>query len=141
MMEKNVLTSQMLKELASKLSAGGNGAEILGVAPIERFAEAPERMHPKNIFPDCKSVISIVQPIPRSTYRGITEGTYWPNYTYYSYNRLNTLFRPMITYEVARFIEDHGYEAVPVYPAVPEAYPNNPQPVAPGRPVPEVIPR
>ena len=128
----------MLKEFADKLSAGGGGNGILGVAPIERFNEAPERMHPKNIFPDCKSVISIVQPIPRSTYRGITSGTYWPNYTYYSYNRLNTLFRPMVTYEVARFIEDHGFEAVPVYPGVPEVYPENPEPVAPGRPVPEI---
>lgn len=129
------LTSRILKEFAARLGAGGVGVEILGVANIERFAEAPERMHPKNIFPDCRSVISIVQPIPRSTYRGITEGTYWPNYTYYSYNRLNTLFRPMLTYEVARMIEDHGYEAVPVYPGVPETYPNHPEPVAPG-PVP-----
>ena len=104
------LTSRMLKKLANRLGAGG-GVEVLGVAGIERFAEAPERMHPKNIFPDCRSVISIIQPIPRSTYRGITEGTYWPNYTYYSYNRLNTLFRPMLTYEVARMIEDHGYGA------------------------------
>lgn len=132
------LTSRMLKKLANRLGAGGGGVEVLGVAGIERFAEAPERMHPKNIFPDCRSVISIIQPIPRSTYRGITEGTYWPNYTYYSYNRLNTLFRPMLTYEVARMIEDHGYEAVPVYPGVPETYPNHPAPVAPGRPVPDV---
>ncbi|MBQ9775653.1 MAG: hypothetical protein IJW17_06405, partial [Lentisphaeria bacterium] len=100
-MEKKKLTSQMLKELADKLCAGGGGTKILGVAPIERFAEAPERMHPKNIFPDCKSVISIIQPIPRSTYRGITSGTYWSNYTYYSYNRLNTLFRPMVTLDIA----------------------------------------
>ena len=76
--------------------------------------------------------------IPRSTYRGITEGTYWSNYTYYSYNRLNTLFRPLVTYDLARFIEDHGFEAVPVYPGVPETYPDHPEPVAPGRPVPDV---
>ena len=60
MKEQHTLTSQMLKELAGKLSAGDAGADILGIAPIERFAEAPERMHPKNIFPDCKSVITIV---------------------------------------------------------------------------------
>lgn len=132
------LTSEMLKELARKIGAGGGGVDILGVANIERFSGAPERMHPKNIFPDCKSVISIVQPIPRSTYRGITEGTYWNNYTFYSYNRLNTLFRPMVTHEIATFIEDHGFEAVPVYPGVPESYPENPNPVAPGRPVPDV---
>ena len=94
-------------------------------------------MHPKNIFPDCKSVISIVQPIPRSSYRGITEGTHWSNYTYYSYNRLNTLFRPILTDEISRFIEEHGFEAVPVYPGVPESYPNNPNPI-PGRPAPDV---
>ncbi len=130
------LTSAMLKDLARKLGAGGGGVEVVGIANIERFNEAPERMHPRNIFPDCRSVISIVQPIPRSTYRGITEGTYWPNYTYYSYNRLNTLFRPMLTYELARMIEDHGHEAVPVYPGVPEMYSNDP--VAPGRPAPDV---
>ncbi len=135
---KQKLNSAMIKELARKLGAGGGGVEVVGIANIERFAEAPERMHPSNIFPGCRSVISLVQPIPRSTYRGITEGTYWPNYTYYSYNRLNTLFRPMLTYELARMIEDHGHEAVAVYPGVPEMYPSNPDPVAPGRPVPEV---
>lgn len=136
-MSQTVLTARMIKDLAKKIGAGGGDVEVVGIAPISRFAEAPERMHPANIFPDCKSVISIVQPIPRSTYRGITEGTHWNNYTYYAYNRLNTVFRPMVTEELARFIEDHGYEAVPVYPGVPESYPNHPDPI-PGRPVPEV---
>ena len=136
-MSDKVLTSRMIKDLAKKIGAGGGGVEIVGVANIERFSEAPERTHPANIFPDCRSVISIVQPIPRSTYRGITEGTHWNNYTYYSYNRLNTLFRPIITDEISRFIEEHGYEAVPVYPGGPELYPKDPNPV-PGRPVPDI---
>lgn len=135
---KKQLTSRTLKDLALKLGAGGGGVEVVGVANIERFANAPERMHPKNIFPDCKSVISLVQPIPRSTYRGITEGTYWANYTFYSYNRLNTLFRPTLTYELARLIEDSGYEAVPVYPGVPEAFSGDAQAVAPDRPAPDI---
>ncbi len=136
-MSEQVLTARMIKDLAKKIGGGGGGVEIVGIAPISRFAGAPERMHPANIFPDCKSVISIVQPIPRSTYRGITEGTHWNNYTYYAYNRLNTLFRPLVTEELARFIEDHGFEAVPVYPGVPERYPSNPDPI-PGRPAPDV---
>lgn len=127
----------MIKDLALEIGAGGGGAEVVGIAPISRFANAPERSHPKNIFPDCQSVISIVQPIPRSSYRGITEGTHWNNYTYYSYNRLNTLFRPMVTEKLACLIEDHGYEAVPVYPGVIETYPENPDPV-PGRPAPDI---
>ncbi|MGI5868380.1 MAG: hypothetical protein ACOX9C_02905 [Kiritimatiellia bacterium] len=137
MNKATTLTAKEIKDYAKSIGGGGGGVDIVGIAPISRFSEAPERMHPANIFPDCKSVVSIVQPIPRGTYRGITEGTHWNNYTYYSYNRLNTLFRPIITDELARFIEDRGYEAVPVYPAVPENYPQHPDPV-PGRPAPEV---
>jgi ferredoxin len=130
------LTSQKLKEVAAKYGHGGT--QILGVANIERFKNAPRQMHPKNIFPECKSVISIVQPIPRGTYRGITEGTHWANYTYYSYNRLNTLYRPSVTYEVARFIEDNGFEATPIYPGVPERPGNRPPVANDGRPAPEI---
>jgi ferredoxin len=129
------LTSQMIKEAAAQFGHGGES--IVGIANIERFDGAPQRMHPKNIFPDCKSVISIVQPIPRGTYRGITEGTHWSNYTYYSYNRLNTLFRPMVTYPLACMIEDHGFEATPVYPGVPERKDLRNKAV-PGRPAPDI---
>lgn len=124
-----------LKERLRRLAREMGGD--LGVANIERFDNAPRMMHPKNIFPECKSVISIVAPIPRGTYRGITEGTHWSNYTYYSYNRLNTLFRPMITYEAACLLEDEGHEAVAIYPGVPERPGNRPA-VAPDRPAPEV---
>ncbi len=126
------LTAEMVKEAAFDAGAGD-----IGIANIERFANAPRKMHPKNIFPDCKSVITIVQPIPRGVYRGITEGTHWPNYSFYGYNRLNTLFRPKVTFATACFIEDHGWEATPVYPGVPER-PGVRQAVAPGRPEPEI---
>ena len=126
------LTAQAVKEAAFKAGAGD-----IGIAPIVRFRNAPRQMHPLNIFPECKSVITIVQPIPRGSYRGITEGTHWPNYTFYSYNRLNTLFRPAVTYETSCFIEDHGFEAVPVYPGLPEISGMRP-PVRPGRPSPDV---
>ncbi len=126
------LTSKMVKEAAFRAGCGD-----VGIANIERFANAPRMMHPKNIFPDCKSVITIAQPITRGSYRGITEGTHWANYTIYSYNRLNTLYRPIVTYETACFIEDHGFEAVPVYPGVAEC-PGLRKPVKPDRPPPEV---
>jgi ferredoxin len=126
------LTSQDIKRAAAEIGAGA-----VGIANIERFAGAPRRMHPSNIFPDCRSVISIVQPFPRGSYRGITEGTHWANYTFYSYNKLNTVFRPAITYATACFIEDCGFEAVPVYPGVPER-PGSRGPVAPDRPAPDI---
>src|SRR3989339_2119370 len=115
------LTSQKLKQFVLEA-----GYADIGIANIERFENAPRMMHPKNIFPDCKSVISIILPIPRSVYRGVTEGTHWANYTFFGYKQLNMIFRTLITYETACFIEDNGYEAVPVFPRVPEQPENKP---------------
>ena len=126
------LTAEIVKEAGFKAGAGD-----IGIANIERFVNAPRAMHPKNIFPDCKSVITIVKPIPRGLYRGITEGTYWSDYSFHGYNRLNTLYRPLVSYNLSRFIEDNGYEAVPVYPAVPERTGACP-PVSPDRPAPDI---
>lgn len=126
------LTSERLKQFALT-----TGLDLLGVANIERFEGAPERMHPAEIFPECRSVIVTARRIPRGTYRGIEEGTLWSNYTFYAYNRLNSWFRPKGTYETACFIEDHGFEAVPCYPGVPEGQPPRP-PLRPGAVAPDV---
>ncbi len=107
------------------------GLDLVGVANIERFAGAPPHMHPASIFPEARSVIVVGRRILRGNWRGIEEGTHWPAYTYFGYHGLlNTLFIPLGVYETACFIEDHGWEAVPYYPGVPEAQP----PAAPLRP-------
>lgn len=126
------LTSQMIKAKAREL-----GLDDVGIAPIERFAKAPPLMNPKTYFPDAKSVIVTCMRIPRGSYRGIEEGTHWNNYTFYSYARLNSYFRPRLTYALSSFIEDHGWEAAPCYPAVPERQPVS-EPVEPGRVPPNV---
>ena len=110
-----MLTSQMIKDRAKEL-----GVNCIAIGNIERFAKAPKLMNPSTYFPGARSVIALAMPIPRGTYRGIEEGTHWHNYTFYSYNKLNSLFRPIKTYDLCCFIEDHGYEAVAHYPAVPE---------------------
>ena len=128
------LTSQMIKDRAAEL-----GIDCIAIGNIERFKDAPPLMSPSSYFPGAKSVIAIAMRIPRGTYRGIEEGTHWHNYTFYSYNKLNTLFRPRLTYELACFIEDHGWEAVPHYPAVPEGQSTTREPVAEGKLPPEVV--
>ncbi|MFP3903427.1 MAG: hypothetical protein ACLFWB_04205 [Armatimonadota bacterium] len=120
------LTAQQVKEYG--YSAGLDG---VGIANIERFENAPPQMNPANIFPGCKSVVVTIRRIPRGVYRGIEEGTHWSNYTFYGYNRLNTLFRPVGTYRLSCFVEDHGWEAVPIYPGVPEGEPTH-EPVREG---------
>lgn len=43
---------QKIKELVLRL-----GMDVCGVANIDRFDDAPAGFHPRDIFPDCKSVI------------------------------------------------------------------------------------
>lgn len=127
------LTSQMVKEFAVR-----QGLDLVGVANIERFSGAPPRMHPAAILPNAKSVIVVCRRILRGNWRGIEEGTYWPNYTYFGYHGLlNSFFIPMPLYETACFIEDFGWEAVPYYPGSPEGVGPN-APIRPGSVAPDV---
>lgn len=116
------LTAQAVKEFAIS-----RGLDLVGVASMDRFEGAPPQMDPRNIWPDARSCIVVARRIPRGVYRGIEEGTHWPNYTIYGYNRLNEFFRPKATYETACFIEDHGWQAMPVFPGVAECEPTHPK--------------
>ena len=128
------LTSEMIKAHAAEL-----GIDCIAIGNIERFKNAPKLMSPLSYFPEAKSVIAVAMRIPRGTYRGIEEGTHWHNYTFYSYNKLNAYFRPRLSYELCRFIEDHGWEAVAHYPAVPEGNGVNATPVAEGKLPPDIM--
>ncbi len=127
------LTSQMIKDKAKEL-----GIDCIAIGNIQRFKQAPKLMSPSTYFPGAKSVIAVAMRIPRGTYRGIEEGTHWHNYTFYSYNKLNSYFRPRLSYELACFIEDHGWEAAIHYPAVPEGNGTTKEPVREGIP-PDVV--
>jgi len=43
------------------------GADLCGIASIDRFDEAPEGFHPRNVLPQCKSVIVIAKAFPTGT--------------------------------------------------------------------------
>ncbi|NLX05013.1 MAG: hypothetical protein GXY33_07710 [Phycisphaerae bacterium] len=127
------LTAEMVKDAAVR-----HGLDLVGIANIERFEDAPQRMHPASIFPEARSVIAVARRILRGNWRGIEEGTYWPNYTYFGYHGLlNSFFIPRGVYETACFIEDFGWEAVPYYPGAAEVQPPI-DPVRPGAPAPDV---
>ena len=128
------LTSQIINDKAKYL-----GIDCIAIGNIERFRGAPPLMSPISYFPEAKSVIALAMRIPRGTYRGIEEGTHWHNYTFYSYNKLNSLFRPKKSYELCCFIEDHGWEAVAHYPAVPEGNGTTRKPVGKDKLPPDVV--
>ena len=126
-MNKPILTKERIKAFALS-----RGLDLFGVANIERFESAPERMHPASIFPEARSVIVVGKRIIRGGWRGIEEGTYWPNYTFFDYSGLlASYFLPLPLYETACLIEDQGYEAVPYYTGVPEGEPPR-KPLRPG---------
>lgn len=124
------LTSEKLKKFA-----GTVGVDVLGVAPIERFEGAPWERHPARMYPDVQSVITIGFRITRGSLRGIEEGTEWGAYNFMSYGGINMIYSVIAQRELSRFIEDHGYEAMPFIHA---SIKGCGRPVAPGKPVPEV---
>lgn len=57
------------------------GADICGVANIARFSEAPAGFHPRDIFPECKSVIVFGVALPK----GLTKVEPRLIYGYFNY--------------------------------------------------------
>ena len=56
------MTSQYVKEQAFAL-----GAKLCGIAPVDRFGEAPAGFHPRDVMPACQSVIVFAVEFPAST--------------------------------------------------------------------------
>lgn len=50
-----------------KKKAGLLGADLCGVASMDRFGDAPDGYHPADVFPSCKSVISFACRFPAGT--------------------------------------------------------------------------
>ena len=61
-MEKANISSTEVKDIARSL-----GADLCGIAGVDRFSEAPKGFHPLDVFPGCKSVISFAVRFPVGT--------------------------------------------------------------------------
>ena len=104
-----MINSEMVKKAAKQF-----GADLVGIASMDRFEGAPKQNDPRYIFPDAKSMIVLGYRIPRGTFRGIEEGTYFTSYPSMGYAGINWVYGPMVLWNLSRFIEDEGYEAVPI---------------------------
>jgi len=103
------LTAADVKAKAKEL-----GADLVGISPMSRFEGAPKQMDARYIFPAAKSMIVLAFRIPRGSLRGIEEGTLFNNYPSMGYAALNQVYGPMVLWNLTRFLEDHGYETVPM---------------------------
>jgi ferredoxin len=130
------------------------GADLVGIASMDRFEGAPKQMDPRYIFPDAKAMIVIGSRIHRGSLRGIEEGTFYVPYASMGYAAINHIQQPMILWNACSMLEDEGYEAV----GIPNNFPwsaidssgqhpektemvreNFSKPVTPDRPAPDVF--
>lgn len=102
-----MLTKDEIRQIA--LNAG---ADACGFGCMSRFDGAPDDVNPRYLFPRAKTVIGFVFRIPRGVQRGIEEGTHFFQYPSLAYGGINEVYAPVVMYEVARALEDDGYEAL-----------------------------
>ncbi len=91
------------------------GADLVGIAPIERFAGAPEGFHPAGIFSHTRSVIALGVRMLRGALKTIEEGNYWQAYNCDSYQYLNEILAPHLLRKIILHLERHGYTSVPLH--------------------------
>lgn len=95
-----------IKEFAVKC-----GAELAGIAPIERFLEDGDKFKLKELKNDAKSVIVMGFSVNRGALRGVEEGTNWGAVN--AGSPVNPMVIPAVTYKFSRLFEQkYGYEAV-----------------------------
>ena len=114
------------------------GADLIGIASVDRFDKVPLDKHPRSIFPETKSVVVLGRRITRGTLRGVEEGTQFNTYRLYGYSWLEDGFLAYVTYETVTFLEDSGWEAVPL-PGLPSEIPPMGVPVRADSPPPNVF--
>ncbi len=129
---KNLL--EAIKETAKK-----EGIDLLGFASKERFEGVAPENNPFSIFPEGKTVIMLGKRICRGSLRGIEEGTNFGDYQLFGKNWLEDEFLALAAYNLTNFIEENGWEAVPVFPNPSDIGPSGVS-VGYGKPAPNVYP-
>lgn len=137
-----MITSEQIKKQAKKL-----GADIVGIASMDRFEGAPKQMDPRYIMPEAKSLIAMGFRVMRGSLRGIEEGTFFSNYSSMGYGGLTYLYIPDRVINLCKIIEDEGYEAIPIghqsdwraIDNVGNLKPKFSKPVSPGKPIPDIM--
>jgi len=84
------------------------GADLCGIAPAERFADAPNGFHPRDIYGKCTSVVVFAKKVPG----GPLYAESCVPYTIVNKVMIEELDR--LTFGVLEKLEDMGLEAVPI---------------------------
>ncbi|PWB49680.1 MAG: hypothetical protein C3F06_14015 [Candidatus Methanoperedenaceae archaeon] len=94
------LSSYDVKRFALK-----KGADIVGIASIDRFKEYPEEKHPEHLLSGAKSVIVVGVRVLHNTVK--------PNLLLSALHHITlNMYHNQIAYDIGRFLDDRGYGAV-----------------------------
>lgn len=102
-MEIDSMNKSEIKNIAENL-----GADLLGIASVDRFNDAPEGHHPLDIYSNCKSVIVFAKRVPAGS---MSANNYVP-YTYV--NDTVTKEVDKLGINLCLALEDLGIECVPI---------------------------
>ena len=84
------------------------GADICGIAAVDRFAEAPKGFHPRDIYPDCRSVVVFASRFPSTTLSART------NAPYTMVRNCMVAKLDMISFRLCDELEKKGVTAIPI---------------------------
>ncbi len=124
-----------------KARARSFGADLVGVASLDRFQGVPASNNPLSIFPQAKSLIVVARRILRGTVRGLeTSPAMGASFRHFGFASLEDNYLARTTYDLTIWIEAQGFEAVPMFGYDIEATARQELavPVAPGKPAPNV---
>ncbi|MCK5181066.1 MAG: epoxyqueuosine reductase [Dehalococcoidia bacterium] len=92
------------------------GADICGIASVDRFTGTPKGFHPCDIYPECRSVVVFASHCPLSTLQAKTNAPYtWVR---------NKMVEKVdwVSFHVSSELETEGLVAVPIPSAEPYDY-------------------
>ncbi len=105
-----MVSSQKVKEAARAF-----GADLVGVAPVKRLENLAEIHRPSTLAPATRSVIVVGHRILRGAFRGVEEGTnFGSTYNCYGADWSEDQFLSRTVFHLAAFLEEAGFEAVPL---------------------------
>lgn len=101
-----------------KTLARTEGADLVGVASVDKFQEAPQMTHPNGVLPDSKTVVVIGIKYPDAAIDRWGQPPAESMFFYQSVQSFMTsTVMPMIQFRIYRFLEKAGYLALPVAPS------------------------
>lgn len=119
MKKRNSNTTSLTKR--AKELARSNNIDYVGIAPVDRFVNAPQGHKPTDLLPSAESVISMgirVSLGPQLTQRIALANQKLRHisfsYRWYGYGLLNMYFLDRAALLMVKLLEDEGYVSVPI---------------------------